>query len=356
MTCAKLFVHFINTIPLLLVPSTQTSLYHLCEHHCEAIFADITSLIIASITVRKRLGNMVRKTFVCSSCEREFKELQHMRSHQSRSCSAPIRDNATTADNVINVGGVEEQCGEQHGDGVPEHGPHVNGFDVRQQHESTDGSNSADHYSDEPVVLKSYSILNQIDDRSWVADEVFKFYDSLTQRSERIIDEAPESMLDHVRECHPVVQQFVENCSGISLSRKAIAIIVNMTACYESGLDPEQRIVTKFIPRLSHLHAVLKALRTNRLFTEKSSRTIIDLNDLHGHLDMDIPVNTTGTFRCPLALLKQQVQKNGTWSIQSYRRSYDDNGNRTFSCPCDSYAMQSYSEQVGEKGVVVTAW
>lgn len=154
------------------------------------------------------------------------------------------------------------------------------------------------------------SLLTEPDNRRRVADDIYRFYDCLSHESEPIVA-APVSMAAYVHDFPSYVQEFIENCSDKSLSRKAISALYTTIVAYESNLPEDRRLVSTYLPRISYLHAIIKALGEEKLYKEKWRRAFIDLNDLHFHLAFELPISRTGIYRCPLLLLKEQLSKYG---------------------------------------------
>lgn len=150
-----------------------------------------------------------------------------------------------------------------------------------------------------------------------VANAIFHFYDSLIQHSDQVVT-AAVSMAEHVHAYPGYAQKFINKCTDNSLSKKAIGALYNTILSYKASISGSDSLVTTHIPRFSHLYAILKALRSEIMFKKKWKRVIIDLNDLHGHLGLNIPINNSGTFRCPLALVKEQLQKHGSWKSNRF--------------------------------------
>lgn len=151
----------------------------------------------------------------------------------------------------------------------------------------------------------------------------------------------------------PYVKQFLENCSHMSLSKAAITAMYETIVSYEASIPEDCRLISEHIPCVSHLHALLKAVCADRMHDEGWRRSIVDLNNLHFHLLLAVPINTTGTFQCPLVLLRHKLDKIGTRSILPFGLSQTQNGERTYSNPCDSETLEKYCAVVGTRGLLL---
>lgn len=201
----------------------------------------------------------------CGTCGRSFRALAHVRSHQTRVCSAPHvgePDNHEMQDPVLHI--------------EPDLQPFLHDVQVTEQPPSTSltedsySQNVNDSQHDSPIP-----ILEALDDRKRVSDDIHLFYKSLIQHSEPVVS-APVNVLHRVRQCPEYVQRFIDNCSDKTLSKQAITAIYDTVASYETNLPEKLRLVTEHIPSAGHLHALLRAIRTDRLYEEGWRKDVID--------------------------------------------------------------------------------
>lgn len=195
-------------------------------------------------------------------------------------------------------------------------------------------------------------ILNRLDDKCCVVDDISTFFGSLNQYSVPLVASSVP-IAEHIRNCPNAVQLFVENCSKITWKREHIDGVYNMIVLYGSELPEEFRNITRNIPTITQLHAILGAIKTERLHKDGWQRAFIDLSDLSHHLNLPLRVNDTGKFRCPVALMRRQLDEYGISCIQPLRKSFVGNGSCTYSCPLDRTSMESYANTVGARGVVL---
>lgn len=201
-----------------------------------------------------------------------------------------------------------------------------------------------DPLSREPPILAQQShIFDWLDSQRRVADEIYAFYDSLTQFSKPLVP-SQVTVMDKVVDLPASVISFLECCSCRSFSRQQATKIHSMFVSRESHLPEKYRQITTHIPRPAILHRILKAFRDDHLHTEGWKRAIIDLNELHYQHGFQMPLNETGTFRCPLDLFHRELNRLGISAVQKFKKTVGNDGKRTFSCPIDGLAMEKYSD------------
>lgn len=158
-------------------------------------------------------------------------------------------------------------------------------------------------------VPKNYSaILDELDLQMCVAHDICRFFSCLTQYIVPIVA-ASVNILEHGNYFAPYIKHILQIFSHRSPPNVAITAMYETIVSLETSLSEDCRLISDYIPCVSHLHAVLKAVRADRLHEERSRRSIIYLNDSHFQLRLAVATNTTGTFRCPLVLLRQQLDQ-----------------------------------------------
>lgn len=68
---------------------------------------------------------------------------------------------------------------------------------------------------------------------------------------------------------------------------------------------------------------------------------------MHIALNLQLPVNRTGTFRFPLRHETEELLRVGMNKLRPFRRSTNAEGLRSFSSPIDGRAFEAYSHAIG---------
>lgn len=208
-----------------------------------------------------------------------------MRSHQSRACSAP-KGNDSNADAGMFLSDLFHVSGEVALDHATASTPQDDS--TPQKASEPDGITYFDY---NPHV----AILDQVDLHTRVANGIDRFFACLTQSSEQVIS-SRLNILEHVNSYSPYVRAFIENYSHTSLAKASITAMYETIVTYEASFPEDYRIFTEHIPCLSNLLSVIKGLQADRLFKEVWMMCTIALNDIHFHIHLKIPINTTCTF------------------------------------------------------------
>lgn len=167
------------------------------------------------------------------------------------------------------------------------------------------------------------TVLSILDGQCRVADDIYGMYDSLTQWSERLVPE-PVIVPDYVHQFPSSVKEFINHYNKETLSVPSINRLYALFVRYENGLPEELRVLTKHIPRESAVHRKLRVVRMAKLYEEGWKVAVIDLNDLHAPLGLGIPINRSGTFRCPLRIALHELDHRGVTPLQPFKACWDD--------------------------------
>lgn len=151
--------------------------------------------------------------FSYGTCGRQFKNLVHLRSHQSRICSTTVIRWEPAGTTVRNVDHHEDGNVDNHDDGNDYDGISTMPLDTGKGEVEEDIDGNIDEESDtmpdvdnadedlEEIDPSNFqltdSVLVQLDAQKQIADDIYYFYDSVTQLSEPVIKEHvdfPESV------------------------------------------------------------------------------------------------------------------------------------------------------------------
>lgn len=193
----------------------------------------------------------------------------------------------------------------------------------------------------------SEAVFDFLDSQRRVSNDIYAFYSCLAQYSALIVQSAVEAT-GQVEAFPDSVQCFLQHFATTSMTRPQVSSFHSFMLQYESGFPVQYRFISKHIPRAGILHPILRRRRQATLHKEKWHKAFIDLNDTNSHLNIALPVNSTGTFRCPLQLAKDQLDIHGLSVLQRFRRCTNAAGERTFSCPIDGIILEKYSDTMGE--------
>lgn len=75
---------------------------------------------------------------------------------------------------------------------------------------------------------------------------------------------------------------------------------------------------------------------------------------MHSNLSLNIPINRTGTFWCPLTVSRDELNSLGLGSLRLFQRSTDYEGHRTYSSPIDGRAYESCTASIADRGLILT--
>lgn len=273
-------------------------------------------------------------------------KLVHLRSHETRACVLNVCSE-TVSDRVERRTDFFE-----HANGIEfEEGTgQVEGMDERYD---TDGRCQLEAEKQKEIrVEERCSIFQKLREQTRVAHDIHLFYYCLTHFSEIIVT-TPVNIMEQIIEYPTSIRCFLDNCESSGFSRGQIKAVYNMLIIFESDLPEEHRVLSNHIRTVAQLEGLLNAMRDEKMYTERWKRSIIDLNELNQGLGLRLPLNRTGTFRCPLELLREQLQEHGLCAVKKFEKSTDESGRRTYSCPINGTALELYSAAMATGTIIV---
>lgn len=250
-------------------------------------------------------------TYDCRRCGKASIALAHLRSHKTRLCS-PVQ-------NVIPDGFPEDGevgSGDGHAVASGTHVPIATGHvtvepaaDAAVQTEAMEGTaptclsaeaeahltgSIADGSGDLPIEyggIDDYiEILCLLDDQHRVATDIFNFYDNLDHHSKAVVAKSTHTLFDAHRQCEPL-WDFLQSCALLAFSKAQVMELYFLFKTQQAHLPVMYRYISHNVLELQHMHGALRAIRDYKKFEEGWRRAFINLNDLHAHLKLDIPIN-----------------------------------------------------------------
>lgn len=294
----------------------------------------------------------------CGTCGKTFLNIVLNRSHQVRVCSTDAPTAPAYGTGCVSAVGTEmvendmsRPCTPSAPNNDYDQGdvdvPLENDGQTRDALSNSDDDDSVASDDDNEVDVISFklrpSVMLFLDGQHRVADDIFSFYDSLTQHSEPMVPEQVH-VPDAGNNMSTSIHQFLDYIRRENLTQNAVRRLYNVIIRLEDNLQQEFQVFSLHLPSVHYLLKVLKTTRIAKLYDEGWRVAFIDLNDMNRSLKLNVAVNQTGTYRCPLDLAVRELTRLGITELRPFQSTTSATSQRTFSNPIDGRSFEQYAQ------------